>query len=124
VELCSPESEGELAVLRSLLDDAAIGFYVYNDNFGSLLAGPRIALYNRKKILVHQVDLAEARGLVGALVRSPAEASTPPTPYSPLDKLRMVLEFLLFGWFMPGKRRRRTPALRLIRGGRVDREED
>jgi Putative prokaryotic signal transducing protein len=118
VELCSPESEGEIAVLRSLLADAAILFFVENDNLGSMLAGPRIASYNRKRILVHEEDLEEARGLLEIAPRSTTQETLPRRPYSALDKARMVAEFLLFGWFLPGRRRRPGPALRLIQGGR------
>lgn len=105
-------------MLRSLLADAAIPFFVENDNLGSMLAGPRIASYNRKRILVHEEDFEEARGLLEIAPRPAAEEARPQGPYSALDKARMVAEFLLFGWFLPGRRRRPGPSLRLIQGGR------
>jgi hypothetical protein len=85
-----------------------------------MLAGPRIANYNRKRILVHEEDLEEARGLVDVSPHAAAEAPRPRRPYSALDKARMVAEFLLFGWFLPGRRRRPGPSLRLIQGGRSE----
>ena len=56
IELHSPDSEGELLFLKSLLDEAGIPYYVHNERFGSLLAGPQIAHYNRKTIWVHESD--------------------------------------------------------------------
>ena len=116
IELHSPDSEGELLFLKSLLDEAEILYYVHNERFGSLLAGPQIAHYNRKTICVHQTDREEAAALIDDFldrtgVREPATRRG----YSWAEKLRMVGEFLLFGWFLPGKRRQRGPELTLVK---------
>lgn len=124
IELYAPRSEGELLILRSILDDAGIPHFVLNDAFGSLVAGPRIALYNGKRILVHEIDLPEARSLVGEYLARTGGARSPiPAPYRFRDKLRMVAEFLLFGWFLPGRRYRAAPPLRLVKGFRVSPRE-
>ena len=124
VELDSPRSEMELLVLRGVLDGAGFLYFVKNDQFGSLAVGPQIDHYNRKTIFVHEDQLEDARDLLAELRSRPD-----PEPAEPLgghgrpglgDVLRMVVELLLFGWIVPGRRHRRSrePELRLIQGGR------
>ncbi len=126
VELYSPEGEPQLAVLKSVLDGAGIRFFVYNDTIGSMLAGPRIAHCNRKQILVAEEDLEEARALLSEFLEKTGSDRTaaPRGAYSTFDKLRMVLEFLLFGWIMPGRRPSRPPRLRLVKGFQTGARQD
>lgn len=124
IELHSPDSEGELLFLKSLLDEAAIPYFVHNERFGSLLAGPQIALYNRKTIWVHESDHREAAALVADFLQR--TAPTEPERrrrYTTLEKLRMIGEVLLFGWFLPGRRPRRGPELKLVKGFGVASQE-
>lgn len=116
VELHSPDSEVEALLLKSILDAAGIDYFVKNDTFGSLTIGPQIAHYNRKTFLVAEHQVEEARALIGEFLHK----TVPPRPqeYRLWDKLRMVFEVLLFGWFLPGGRRRNEPQLRLIHGAR------
>ena len=103
--------------LKSLLDDAGIPFYVHNERFGSLLAGPQIAHYNRKTIWVHEADREDAAALVGDfLARTGVRESPAQRNYTWREKLRMVGEFLLFGWFLPGRRPQRGPEITLVKG--------
>lgn len=114
VELYSPENEMEVLLLKSILDDSGIDFFVKNDAFGSLTVGPQIAHYNRKTILVAEDQLDEAREvLVGFLEKT---SHRPHAPYRLRDKVRMVFEVLLFGWIMPGRRRSSPPRLELLDG--------
>lgn len=120
VELHSPEDEGDLLLLRSVLDDAGLPYFVKGDLFGSLIVGPRIDHVNRKTIYVHRRDAEEARELVAEFLSKtvrPAESAA--RELRGRDVLRMVAEVLLFGWFLPGRRSRPAPPprLRLIRGG-------
>lgn len=111
VELYSPDSEVELLLLQSVLDAAGIDYFVKNKTFGALTPGPQIALCNRRTFLVPEDQLAEAREVVLEFLD---RTGTPePRPYPLREKLRMVFEFLFFGWFLPGKRHR-PPQLRLI----------
>lgn len=121
VELHSPAGEAELLLLRSVLDGAGIHYFVKGDLFGSLTVGPQIDHYNRKTIYVHPEDYEEARALVAEFLSKTSEPRRAAARDLRLgDVLRMVLEVLVFGWFMPGRRRRtpRPPELRLIDGGR------
>lgn len=112
VELYSPESEVEGLLLRSVLDGAGIHYFVKNDTFAGLVPGPRIALCNRRIFLVPEEEITEARHLLEELL----DKTTAPEPqqYPLREKIRMVFEVLFFGWFLPGRRGRRTPPLRLV----------
>lgn len=118
-ELYSPATEPELLLLRSVLDGAGIFYFVKGDLFGSLTLGPQIDHYNRRTIYVHPSEVEEARELVTEFLAKTAEPRRAAAQDLRLrDVLRMVLEVLVFGWFMPGRRHRRgrPPELRVIRG--------
>lgn len=107
VELYSPDTEIEVLLVKSILDDAGIDYFVRNDTFGSLTVGPHIAHYNRKTVFVAADQVDDARGLILDL-HDRTRVADPPA-YSFGDKLRLVVEFLLFGWIMPGRRPSREP---------------
>lgn len=111
VELYSPETEVELILLQSVLTAAGIDYFVKNKTFGALTPGPQIALCNRRTFLVPEDQLAEARELVREFLHR--TGAPEPRRYPLREKIRMVVEFLFFGWFLPG-RRHRPPQLRLI----------
>lgn len=126
VELYSPGSEAEALLLRSVLDGAGIAHFVKGDVFGSLTVGPTIDHYNRKTFFVHPGRLEEAGALLQEFLAKTAEPRRAAARDLRLrDVIRMVVELLLFGWFMPGRRHRPRPRprLRLIRGGRWDDRE-
>ncbi len=125
IELHSPDSEGELLFLKSLLDEAGLPYYVHNERFGSLMAGPQIAHYNRKAIWVHEGDREEAAALIGDFLERTGVREPPAgrREYTLREKLRMVGEFLVFGWFLPGRRPRRGPELTLVKGFRTGADE-
>lgn len=107
INLYSPESESELAILKSLLDAEQIEYFIFNDHFGSLRVGPPIALFNAKAIVVKEKDFEQAKSILDEyLSNSKKENEGPPSKYSWRDKARMVMEVLFFGWFIPGKRRK------------------
>jgi hypothetical protein len=108
LKLFTPEDEVQLAMLKGIFESEGIHFFVHNDNFGSLRPGIRIALFNKKTIMVHAQDLARAQQILsdflGNIEQAEPELGPESTHYSFLDKCRMVIEALLFGWVMPGKR--------------------
>lgn len=123
VELHRPRGEAELLLFRSVLDGAGIVYFVKGDAFGSLTVGPTIDHYNQKTIFVHRADHEEAGALLAEFLAKTAEPRRAAArDLRARDVVRMVLEVLLFGWFMPGRRHRspREPHLRLIRGGRSE----
>ena len=107
IKLFSPENEVQLALAKSLLAAEGIPFFVHNDHFGSLYVGIQIELLNRKTIMVDETYGARAKEVIADfLLHDIDEPASERGTYSVWDKLRMVLEGLLFGWIVPGKRRR------------------
>lgn len=78
VQLYSPRSETDLVFLRSLFDDAGLRYYVRNDTFGSLYAGPHVEAYNRKILCVAESDLNEATALLGEFLERTGREPEPP----------------------------------------------
>lgn len=127
IDVYSPRSETELLLLRSILDDAGVHYFVKNDVFGSLTIGPQIELYNRKTLCVADSDADEARHLIrGFLLRiDETDNEGAESSYTLADKLRMVAEVLFFGWIIPGRRRHeKGPRLRLVKGTGVPDEAE
>ena len=100
VDLYSPRTEGESALLKSVMDYSGIPYYVRNDFFASLRVGPHIDLLNVKTFMVPKEHQRQAQEFILDYL-----SATVPDPFPLLlrDRLRVVLEFLLFGWFIPGK---------------------
>lgn len=115
IKLYTPEDDVQLALLKGIFESEGILFFVHNDNFGSMRPGIRIALFNNKTIMVDEQDLDRAQEILKDFLGNIKEAEAADEPgsahYSFLDKCRMVLEALLFGWVMPGKKwqRKKTP---------------
>ena len=106
IELYSPANEVELALLKSVLDAEEINYFVRNDNFGSLEIGPKIELFNKKMIVVQDDQYEKAKELLADyLSTTENEVEQPEKKYSMSDFIRMGIEFLMFGWIMPGRRK-------------------
>lgn len=93
-----------MTFLKSILDAEGIGYFVRNDNFGSLEVGPHIGLFNAKMIQVQDGQYDKARELLSDyLEKTETKSEEPDRKYSLLDWVRMVLEVLVFNWLMPGR---------------------
>jgi hypothetical protein len=109
VNLYSPRNEMELSLIKNILDSEAIVYFVRNDNFGSLEVGPHIGLYNAKMIQVQDDQYEKAKELLSDYFEKTREPLVDPLrEYSLFDKIRMVIEFFIFGWVMPGKIRHKA----------------
>lgn len=106
----SPTSESELIFLQSLLDAYDVP-YVLNQGFGAALPGLYIDSYTRKWIMVPDEEAERAYELIQSHLQAPVDETEEPETNEPpqgwLGKLRIVLEALLFGWFVPSQRRRK-----------------
>ena len=101
VAVAQPETESELAVMLCVLEGEGIVAFVQGFWFGALRPGPRIGSFNSRRILVSISDRDAAEAARAVLI--------PPLPDRTRwpDKLRIVIEALfLFGWFVPGTRRK------------------
>ena len=101
VAVAEPQTESELAVMLCVLEAEGIPAFVHNGGFGSLHPGPQIALYNARRVMVPIACQADAAAAL--LVLEPPMRDR----ITWRDKLRIVVEVILFGWFIPGPRRRR-----------------
>ncbi|MGD8562675.1 MAG: DUF2007 domain-containing protein [Desulfarculaceae bacterium] len=104
----SPENDAELALIISLLEGEGIEYFVHNDHFGALKIGPPIDMFNVKTIMVPEGQFDLAKEIIEDFLAKTQEApDSVKAGYSLGDKVRMILETVLFGWFIPGKRRGR-----------------
>lgn len=101
-----PRTEGELLTAASYLEAHDIPVFLRNDRFGGLFPGLQIHSYNARALLVPASQADAARALLAGIAPASSEAERGVRPGWP-DKVRMVLEALLFGWFIPGRRFRR-----------------
>jgi hypothetical protein len=102
-KLHSPNSEAELVIIRSLLDGEGFRYFVPNDHFGTLKTGPKITLLNEKTILVSEDHFEQASELISDYLNS-VKSDTLKSEYTLIDKIRMIIETILFNWFIPGKK--------------------
>lgn len=102
-KLYSPQNESELAIIRSILDGEEIHYFVHNDHFGTMRTGPPIDLFNAKAIMVSEESYVRADELIGDYLNN-VRSDVNKSEYSIWDKIRMVVETFIFGWFMPGKK--------------------
>jgi hypothetical protein len=108
VVVAQPWSESELAVMLCSLEARGIPTFVQGSGFGSLYPGPQIAFYNARRVMVPDSFAAEAQEALEVFTCQ-AEPHTFQRP-SVLNMLRAILELVLFGWFVPGNRRRSATA--------------
>jgi hypothetical protein len=59
IALIEPRDEGELALIKSLLDGNNIRYFVHNEHFGSLYPGVSLP-FNRRLVMVDESDLGRA----------------------------------------------------------------
>jgi len=76
VRVLSPESEPELAVVRSLLEAHDIPVFVHGRHFGSILPGLQIGNHNTQCVMVPEEFAPDALELLSEFKRS--DRTTPP----------------------------------------------
>ena len=108
IRVFSPQCESELLVATTLLEAHQIPAFVHNRGIASVLPGIQINAYNTQSIMVMEEHAADAVELLADLKQSVPINSAGPLPLR--DKIRIVLEGLLFGWFVPGSRSKRSSA--------------
>jgi hypothetical protein len=101
VRVFSPQSESEVLVAASLLEAHGIPAFIHNRGIGSILPGVQINAYNTQSIMVAQEHVTDAVELVAHLKEQPRAAVN---PVRFRDKVRVLLEGFLCGWFVPGSR--------------------
>jgi len=66
VKLIEPQDEGELALIKSLLEGNDIPYFVQNEHFGSLYPGLALP-FNARVVMVEESDIGRAETLLGEL---------------------------------------------------------
>ena len=107
IALYSPNDELELAIIRGLLDAESVRYFVLNDYFGSMRVGPQIDLVNMKTIMVSPEDHDLAKAIISEYLELKSETDDTEERYTLSQKLRMVIEALLFTWFIPGRKQKK-----------------
>ncbi len=98
---CFPGGIAELVHFESVLIAAQIPYFVLNRHFGGLYPGPQIPWYNESRILVASQDIEKTRELIADVIKEQGFNSS---RQNPTHILRMVAEFLAFGWCVPSDR--------------------
>jgi hypothetical protein len=100
VPVATPQTESEMAVMLSMLKAFEVPHFVHNLGFGGLYPGVQIRLYNVRRIMV-AVDHAEhAIELLSVFEQHKTESETD-NKLQLSDKLRVILETIIFGWSFP-----------------------
>jgi hypothetical protein len=102
VRVFSPQSESEVLVATALLEAHYIPTFVHNRGIASMLPGVQINAYNTQSIMVPEEHVADALELLTELNKPGSESTAIRLPLR--DRVRIVLEGLFLGWFVPGSR--------------------
>jgi RNA binding exosome subunit len=70
--------------------------------------GPQIDLVNKKTIMVAPEDHDRAKEVISNFLESSTDDEEVEMRYTAGQKLRMIIEALLFTWFIPGRKRVKT----------------
>jgi len=95
----------ELLFIRMALEADGISFLVVGDGFGSLYPGVQVPIFNERPVRVAEADRERAIEVIGEVRKDFDPVSS---DLGTSSKLRIVLEALLFAWFVPGGKRRRS----------------
>lgn len=115
VTVFKPDSEPELVTIVAMLEAHDIPCFVHNRALGALYPGPQIDWFNTRSIMVPEEKVRAAEELIREFEAQPIEPdepgeaagfAEPDEPPPPRSALRVLLEVLVFGWFIPSRRRR------------------
>ena len=109
IKIYSLYDELELSIIRGVFDAEGIHYFILNDHFGSMRVGPQMDLINEKSIMVDPDDVDRAKGIIANLIGRQDPEEEKQTKYSIGQILRMFFEAVLFGWFIPERKRRIKP---------------
>ncbi len=105
VAVAWPVLESDVAMATSLLEAEGIPYFVQGSGIASVLPGVQIGGYNTRILRVPEEHAERAREVLALLDAHDAADGEPPAPRG-TSRLRVILETLLFGWFVPDARRR------------------
>lgn len=104
VPVYRPENGMQLALAESALAAHGIPYFVHNRGMGSLYPGPQIDHYNNRTVMVPPSAAGDAQEILSEYL-GPADEVEPEADGAPRhptrEKVRLVLEALMFTWFVP-----------------------
>lgn len=95
----------ELVFIRMALEAEGIPFLIVGDGFGSLYPGVQVPIFNERSVRVESADIERAVEVIDDVRKDFDPVSADLAVES---KLRIILETVIFGWFLPGGTRRRS----------------
>jgi hypothetical protein len=101
VPVLRPDSEAELTTIVAMLEARGVPCFVRGGGIGSILPGVQVESLNTRAIMVPEDQVEEALALVADLHSSDGSADNAPPPH---PSLRWLAEWLVCGWFVPGRR--------------------
>lgn len=101
VAIYKPYTLIELAMARSILAAHDIPYFVHNGGYASLYPGIQIGLLNVPTVMVPPSAAEEARELLRIYLPDIVDHLRPKAERSPWHLLRMLLEAIACGWFVP-----------------------
>jgi putative signal transducing protein len=104
VQVFSPETEADVVTIVALLEAHDVPCFVHSAGIGSLLPGTQVPGYNTRAIMVPEERAADALELLKDFQSPTAHVEPQRQPLK--SRLRLLLETILFGWFVPGSRAR------------------
>ncbi|QOC22558.1 DUF2007 domain-containing protein [Wenzhouxiangella sp. AB-CW3] len=123
ITIAHPTDDMELLFIRMALEAEGIPYLVVGDGFGSLYPGVQLPIFNERPVRVYASDVKRAVEVIEEVRKDFDPASS---NLSGSSKLRIVLETIFFGWFVPGGKRRSSskssfnPDASKARSGRVE----
>ena len=103
ITIAHPTDDMELLFIRMALEAEGIPYLVVGDGFGSLYPGVQLPIFNERPVRVNASDVERAIEVIGEVRKDFDPVSS---NLAGRSKLRIVLEAILFGWFVPGGKRR------------------
>ena len=103
VRVFNPNTESELAVVVAMLEAHEIPCFTHGRNIGSIYPGIQINAFNTQSVMVPEEHVQDALELIRQFREAAPERQDART-MSWLDKLRIIVEVLLLGWFVPGNK--------------------
>jgi hypothetical protein len=96
-----PQTLIELAMARSILAANDIPYFVHNGGYASLYPGIQMYLLNVPTIMVPPSAVGSAKELLGAYLAEVQNHLRPKPERSPWHIVRMLIEAIFCGWFVP-----------------------
>ena len=98
ITVCHPYDEMELSFIVCILNREEIPYLIIGQHFGAIVPGIQIPAYNERTVQVPQIF---AKRAIEAIKEFRELDVRNELTFTTTSKLRMLIEAILFGWFLP-----------------------